>query len=281
MTTLIVSDTNFDDPTNLIPFLEKDDAIIRNVTMSMLDFSNSASLSVTGAISAGTAVTSLTSDAQTGSAVTALPAQADGLVDFGGSGLYMKLPDNFKLVNGVKRFMVIVWVKLPATGYQTAAGNTSQAVISNASNTSSLAQWFVNLITVQATGVPNVVQCGFPSNGSARSVSMPNSETLALCDGALHQLALYFDGEGVGTGMSQGSAWIDGVQKVASSIVAWDGTIQQPASEPRLASQVAYQSSYPAGSKLGRPSMWNLTGTAWTPQQILQRDRDAAQGYLS
>lgn len=283
MTTQVVSDINFTDPSNLIPYLEKDDAIVRNVTKSLVDFSNTASLPTSGALPSGTTATSLTVDAGTGISSGPFPAVSGGLIDLGGTSLAWNLPNTFKLANGCKRFLVICWVKLPSSGYQTGSANISQAIISNASNTSTLAQWFFNLTTVQATGLVANLQWGGPFNSSGATTycNLTSGDTSTLCNGSVHQLAGYFDGENVGAGSAQGSIWMDGTQKVAGNLFTWDGSIIQPASTARFGTQTAFQQNYPTGFKVGRASMWDLTGTSWTPTQILARDSTAAAGYIS
>lgn len=280
MTTQVISDINFNDPLNLIPFLEKDDAIIRAVTKSLIDFSNPACLSNSGLNNFGQVATSLTADAQTGAAQQNLPAVAGGLIDFVGAAKAWALPANFKLPNTCKRFLVIVWAKLPANGYQTASGNTTQSIIAYANNTTTLCQWGIGLTTFQATGLPNQLQVYTPTNGgSAGNDQISGADTLAVCDGNLHQIALYFDGES-SVGNRARSIYVDKVSKLTST-GAWDGTFNVPAAGANLGVNTAFQSNVPAGFKLGRASIWDLTGAPWTPAQILQRDWDAAQGYLS
>lgn len=280
MTTQIVSDVNFTDPTNLIPFLEKDDAIIRNVTKGMFDFSNLASLNNAGLNNFGQVATSLTSDAGAGTAAQNLPAQVGGLIDFAGASKAWGFPNTFKLANTCKRFLAILWVKLPGSGYQTASGNTTQSLMGYMNNTTTLAQWGIALTTVQATGIPNVLQAIVPASGGVASspLFLSNADTLALCDGNLHQVALYFDGES-SAGQRIVAMYVDKVSK-GNNTSAWDGTFNVPAASANLGQNTAFQANTPANYKLGRPSLWDLTGTAWTPAQILQRDWDAAQGWI-
>lgn len=283
MTTQIISDINFTDPTNAIPFLERDDAIVRGVTRSLIDYSNPQSFSGAGSITAGQLATSLTSDLQTGASGSAFPAVAGGMVNFGGTdSKFWTLPDNFKLPNTCKRFLVIVWVKLPSSGYQTASGNTNQALIGYMNNTSTLAQWGFNLQTVQATGVVNQLNLLTPASGgtfAAQDTTLVNADTLALCDGNLHQLAGYFDGESI-AGQRIRAIYVDGVAKTSAQ-AGWDNGFNVPSANVRLGTASGYQGVYPSNFFLGRPSMWDLTGTAWTPAQILARDLQSATGFLS
>lgn len=283
MTIEIVSDVAFNDPLNLIPFVEKDEAIIRPLTKGMLDFSNPECYAGSGAVAVNTKFNSLTSDAAQATANTTFPAVAGGLLKFAGVQPKVTLPDSFKLPNTTKKFLVILWVKLPATGWQTANPNVIQSLLSYASNTSNLAQWVVSMSTVQATGVPNALSFVAPRNGgSAGTISwLTPGDTLSLCDGALHQIACVFDGESA-AGFCQGSIYVDKTRKHLPAPTAWDGSFNTPAATPTLGYQAAFQQNYPTdGVYLGRPSIWNLTGSGKSVAEILAADWDAAQGFLS
>ena len=283
MTIEIVSDVAFNDPLNLIPFVEKDDAIIRPLTKGMLDFSNPECYAGSGAVAVNTKFNSLTSDAAQATANTAFPPVAGGLLQFAGLNPKVTLPDSFKLPNTTKKFLVILWVKLPASGWQTANPNIAQSLLSYASNTGSLAQWVLHIATVQATGVVDRFTFTAPSNGGIGGYAgaLSNSDTLALCDGGLHQVACLFDGESV-AGFSRSSLYVDKVIKLATASVAWDGSFNTPAATPTLGMQTAFQANYPTdGVYLGRPSLWNLTGSGKSVAEILAEDWDAAQGFLS
>lgn len=279
MTTQIISDVNFTDPTNLIPYLEKDDAIIRGVTKFMYDFSNPATLNLAGAIPSGQVANSLTSDGGNGALTGALAALSGGMLDVGGTtGKAWALPATAKLPNTVRRFLAIVWAKVPAAGWQTGSSSVIESLMGYMSNTSSLAQWGLAVGTVQATGLPAYIAILTPTNAGVGSQdSIP--EALAYCDGNLHQFALYFDGESA-PGSRTRALYADKAL-VKSFTGAWDSTVNVPAAGANLGVNTAFQANYAAGAKLGRCSMWDLTGTAWTPAQILQRDWDAAAGYQS
>jgi hypothetical protein len=283
MTTEIIADVDFTDPTNLIPYLEKDEAIIRGVTKALVDLSNPDSYAG-GAPAFGSVVKSLTADAATGSFLTAYAAPVGGMLDQAGSTALkaLQLPATFKLANTVKRFLALGWVKLPGSGWQTASGNVFQSLFGYMDSTSTLVQWGFYLVTVQATGVPSTLNCCHPVTGGVGGhTDLSNADTLALCDGNLHQIALHFDGES-SPGNRITTIYVDKVAKFTAT-TAWDGSFNTPAANPKVGhSAAAFQANYPAGTKLGgRPSIWDLTGTAWTPAQILQRDWDAAQGYLA
>lgn len=282
MTIEIVSDVAFNDPLNLIPFVEKDEAIIRPLTKGMLDFSNPECYAGSGAVAVNTKFNSLTSDAAQATANSAFPAVAGGLLKFAGSQPKVTLPDSFKLPNTTKKFLVILWVKLPASGWQTASGNVAQSLMSYASNTGNLAQWFLQLQTIQVSGLLESFRFGAPASGSTTAIEALNyPDSLALCDGNLHQLACLFDGAAV-AGSRAVSIFVDKVLKQSSPAVAWDGSFNTPAAIPTIGYQQAFQANYPAdGVYLGRPSLWNLTGSGKSVAEILAADWDAAQGFLS
>lgn len=285
----IISDQNFYDPSNLIPYAELDDAIVRGITKGLLDFSNPETYAPAAAIPAAATMKSLTSDA--GIATVGAPgfaAIANGLLDFGhadtATSKALTLPDTFKLPATSKRFAAILWVKIPTSGWQTASGNVTNQLLGWLDNTGSLAQWGITLVTVQATGVPGSLGFIAPSNGSIGSGSqafLSTPDTLALGDGAVHQVGVYFDGSAGTTRTMQIS-----VDKVSKTTVsgAWDNSALNTASTaaPGLGRRsAAFQAAYAAGTKMGRPSLWDLTGSSLTFADVLARDWDAAQGYIS
>ncbi|WP_288080611.1 hypothetical protein [Pseudomonas sp.] len=282
MTIEIVSDVNFYDPENLIPYLENDEAIIRNVTKGMLDFSNEETYAGSGAIASGTTFKSLTVDASIATAGSAFPAMSNGMLKFLGASPKVTLPSTFKLPTTTKRFMAIFWAKLPASGYQTGSSNVLQSLYGYAANTSTLCQWAAVLSTFQVSGARNLMQFYYPaSGGSASNLALSDAESAALCNGELHQIALLFDGESV-AGMRQAKIYVDKVVKASSAQNTWDGTLNSPATDAVLGYMTAFQSSYTAdGLFLGRPSVWDLTGTGKNPEDIIAADWNSAQGYLA
>lgn len=285
----IISDQNFYDPDNKIPYAELDDAIVRGVAKGLLDFSNPETYAATGAIPASATMKSLTSDL--GVATVGAPgfaAISNGFLDFShtdtGSSKALTLPDTFKLASTAKRFAAILWVKLPTSGWQTASGNVTNQLLGWMENTTTLAQWGMILTTVQATGVPGSLGFVFPATGSngTGSVSfLSTPDTLALGDGAAHQVGVHFDGSAGSTRIAQIS--VDRVIK-ANASGAWDNSPLNTAASSAAGlgrRSPAFQAVYAAGTKLGRPSLWDLTGSSLSFADVLSRDWDAAQGYLS
>lgn len=282
MTIEIVSDVNFYDPDNLIPYLENDEAIIRNVTKAMLDFSNPETYSGTGPISSGSTFKSLTADAALATTASAFPAVAGGMLKFAGLNPKVTLPASFKLPSSTKKMLVILWVKLPSSGYQTGSASVTHLLAGYAANTTTVCQWGICLTTFQATGLPNRLQFLFPNGAAgAGTLSLSDADSLALCDGNLHQVACLWDGESV-SGSRSAEIYIDKVKKGSVAPSAWDGTIIVPAASAAMGYVAGFQGDYPSdGLYMGRHSLWDLTGSGKAPGDIIAADWDAAQGYLS
>lgn len=281
MATEIVSDVGSTDTS--VPMLELDEAIYgwRSLCLGLLDFSNPDCYSGTGPVGIGTQAKSLTSDQSVGTAVTAWGAVLNGMLPFtAGGGNRFTLPNTFKLTAAVRHFLAVTWVKLPAGGYTSGSGNHYYLLAGEAVSSVN-AQWGFQL-TTNASGVPTQLTALVPGSASGSSdIYIATGAALnALCDGNVHQLAVEWDGSAATTLTKR--LLIDGVV-VASSTVAYDNSnIIQPAQLPCLGypGQV-YNTDFIAGMAVGRPSLWNLTGSSVLATDILVRDREAAAGYVS
>lgn len=284
MTTILVSDNEFYDPEGTIPFLEKDPAIIRSVTKALLDFSNQDTYVGSGAIASGTKFKSLTSGGEEATAGTAFAGVTGGMLEIDEAVLapFVTLPDTFKLPSTTRRFVAILWVKLPNSGWQTTSTNINNALIGYMNNSSTLAQWGIGVTTVQATGAINGLVAFLPLNStSANGVGLTNADTLThVADGELHQIAIYWDAETSGTTHTR-KIFVDKVERSSSLAGPWSGNINTPSANVRLGTSNAFQTTYADGVFLGRPSIHNLTGTGVFPESVIAADWDAAQGYLS
>lgn len=282
MTIEILSNGAVYDPSGLIPYVEKDEAIIRALTKGMLDFSHPDCYAGSGAVASGTTFASLTSDAGVATAGTALGTVANGMLPMGSAtSAHIALPDTFKLPNTTKKFLAIVWAKLPASGWP-GTGATSNSLLAHASNTTTLGQWGIHIRHVLATGIPDALLFQSPKSGSTSiGVALSGVDTLAVCDGNLHQIACVWDGSTPGT--LTRAVYVDKVSKTVSTpSEAWDNTFPTPTAVARLGACPAFQSKAPtAGITLGRPSLWNLTDSSKSVAEIIAADWDAAQGYLS
>lgn len=285
MTIEIISDVSFNDPSNLIPYLEKDEAIVRGVTKGMLDFSNTETYAGTDAIPVNTTMKSLTSDAgiATVGPTTPFAAIEGGMLPMPVAGIpYLTLPDTFKLPSTCKKFVAIVWAKLPAGAWPNpGSGGNLFSIFGHMSNSTNLAQWGIAAKNSASTGLPSDIIIYTPASSiTAVGVAMSAPAALAAFDGNLHQFAIEWDGTTPGIVLRK--AYIDRVPNVTSSPSgAWDNAIPTPAAAVRIGSCPAFQTVYPAGMFVGRPSLWDLTGSNLTTADVLQRDWDAAQGYLA
>lgn len=285
MTTLIVSDSNFNDPNNLIPYLEKDEAITRGVTLGLVDFSNPACYSGSGAISAGAALTNLTSDATPGSFVTAFDAIQNGMLPFskGIASAQVALPSTMKMLSVASKILCTAWVKVPATGWPTGQSNSIWALLGVMSNSGNQAQFGLAL-HVSSDGTVDTLYCYVPSSGSSSTGNLTisaGSALSALTDGNLHQLAVVWDARSV-PGMQSTTLYVDKVKTATVAPRTYDGTFNIPAAAPALGYSTAFSTAAPhAGLKLGRPGLWNLSNSQLDPVDIITADFSAAQGYVS
>ncbi|HDR9026850.1 TPA: hypothetical protein QDB14_001019 [Burkholderia vietnamiensis] len=288
MTTLIVSDSNFVDPQNLIPYLEKDEAITRGVTLGLIDFSNSSSYSGVGAIAAGSKLNSLTSDATQGSFVTAFDAVANGLLPFskGVGAAQVALPATMKFAAAASKVLYILWAKIPAGGWNIPASNPVWGLFGVYGNTGTLAQFGVDAAVSLSDGSLIKIDFYVPSSGSASSGNLTvtaGSLMSSIADGNLHQLALLWDAKST-AGQQTTSLYVDQALVAQSGPRAYDGTFNIPATAPALGYPgTAFQNTTAphAGLKLGRPGLWNLSNSQANPTDIIAADFSAAQGYLS
>lgn len=282
MTIEIISDVAFVDPSNTIPYLELDQAIVRPLTKGLLDFSNTETYAGSGVVASGTTFKSLTSDLGAATAGATLGTVSNGMLSMGSAAsAFVTLPNTFKLASTCKKFMAILWVKLPATGWP-ATGSTSSMLMGYASNSTTLAQWGLMARSVLATGIPDAFLFHGPASGSSSaSVAISGADVTALFDGNLHQVAFVWDGSTPGT--ITRSAYIDKAAKTLSvTTSAWDNTFNVPDAVVRMGVCPAFQTAQPTeGIQLGRPSLWDLTGSTAVVADIIQADWDAAQGYLS
>lgn len=281
MTTEIISDINFFDPDNLIPFVELDDAIIRNLTLGLLDFGNIDTVAVSGPVPLGTSFTSLTNDRASAVSATLLGTISNGMLPFPQTvtGPKLNLPASFKLPASTKRFLSILWLKAPQTGW--AASGSSYSLGGVLNNTTTTAQWGYTM--TNSSGTLGNFAVVFPISGtSAGSLPLSGAALSGTFDGNLHQLAFEW---AVNTSNNTYSVTVyrDGVIIGSSTGAFTAATINVPAASTPSLGQASgsFVGTYAPNVSLGRPSLWNLTGKTNSIASILQADRDAANGFLS
>lgn len=287
MTTLIVSDVNFNDPSNLIPYLEKDEAITRGVTKGLIDFSNASSYAGSGAIAAGTPINSLTVDNTAGSITTAFDPIINGMLPFskGVPNAAVALPSTFKFTASVTKILYVLWAKIPASGWTVPASNLIWSLMGVLGNTGSAAQYGFS-VQIDNTGALIKLSANVPSSGAASSGNinvLTGSALAALSDGNLHQLAILWDAKTT-PGQQTTTLFVDGVSSVTNGPITYDGTFNIPTSTPNLGVvSTAFQNATPphTGLKIGRPGLWDLSNSTLTAAAILASDSLSASGYLS
>lgn len=281
MTTEILSDVPFYDPSNLIPFIELDDSIIRNITLGLIDFSNPDSYSGSGAVSANAQFRSLTVDRSVATANTALGSVTNGMLGIPSTvtSPKMTLPNTYLLPANCKRFLSIFWLKAPLSGW--AASGAGYSIIGVLNNTTTTAQW--GFIMTNNAGTIAQASVVFPvSATSAGQINITGSALAAILDGNLHQVAIEWSVNDTAHTYAV-SVYLGGAVIATGSGAYSDSTINVPATAPAIGrASGSFVTIYAPNVSIGRPSLWNLTGRAdLRTANILADDVDAASGYLS
>lgn len=281
MTTEILSDVAFYDPNNLIPYVELDDAIIRPATLALIDFSNPDSYSGSGAIGVNTQFRSLTTDRSVSTASTALGAVINGMLNIPNTVTSPKLTlsNTYLLPANCKRYLSIVWLKAPLTGW--AATGASYSIIGVLNNTTTTAQWGLTLTNSAGTIAQASVQ--FPvSASSAGQINIQGSGLSTILNGSLHQFAVEWSVNDVAHTYAV-TVFLDGVTIATGSGAFTDSAINVPATAPSIGrASGSFVTTYAPNVYVGRPSLWNLTNRAdLKTASLLADDVDAASGYLS
>jgi len=275
----ILSDVDFFDPDNLIPYAELDDAIVRGVTLALLDFSNPDCHSGSGAIGSAAVFQSLTVDRANATTANAFDAIVDGMLKMppAVSSPKVNLPASFLLPSTCERFLVILWVKAPKTGWPGSGSLIS--LLAAMTNSTTTAQWGLGL--QNNAGTISNIKAWFPGSATAATeVTVAGGALDALLDSALHQLALQWEVNADGTTYTA-RLLLDGAQ-VGLATGAYAGSINVPALTPVLGrASSSFITTYADGVWLGRPSLWDLTDSELTVAEALQSDVDAAAGWLA
>lgn len=280
MTTAILSDVAFHDPDNLIPYAELDDAIVRSLTRGLLDFSNPDCYSGSGAIAAGTVMQSLTTDRGAATAATALGAVTNGLLGLPNtvSGPKLNLPDTFKLPATCKKFLAILWLKAPKTGW--AASGSLYSLMGVLNNVTTTAQWGVSLTNNTGTIAQANVYVPVSDTSAGTAFTVNGSALDSLLDGTLHQLALEWEVDAVADTYTA-RLYRDGAQVGIGTGSFTAATITVPATAPCIGrAGSSFLTAFAPGVYVGRPSLWDLSGSGRSVANILADDADAAAGYL-
>lgn len=276
------------DAAGVIPFLEKDAAIIRGVTLGLLDFSNSACLpagySSGNLLANGASLQGLTAGAAAAvvsSHNTPVIAGFDMGVTNGGlngassGSARIELPDaNFALpVDGsVTRALIVLWAKIKKAGYPANQGNNYVLICGDSNGTPNNKGYLAAILAADGT----------LSNAYWAIMGAPVSSAslLPLLDGNLHQYAFEYIKSGNNV---TANLYVDKVLK--NTKVTASPVFGTPvAGKQRLFSDGAYNSAsgVHSGNKIYRYAVHDLSSRPdLTAADMLARDWDATIGYVS
>lgn len=272
------------DPSGVIPYLEKDPAIVRGVTLGLIDFSNPACLPagyVAGAaLPSGTSYPTLTNG---GGAATGAAAAFDAGVTTGGlnggttAAPTISLPDaNFALpIDGsVTHALVVLWAKLKNSGYPQSQGNPYVLIAGDSGITSNNRGG----IKLTLTGAGAVAGVAWDVLGAYAPTTNLNSKI----DGSLHQYATEYI-KNVSSGIVTINLYVDKTL-IGTSTAANPSFGSPSAGKQQLFSSGAFNSAagIHSGNKIYRYAVHNLSSRPeLTAADMLARDWDATIGYVS
>lgn len=281
----IKSDETPSAPLATNPYVEKDYAIVRDATLAMLDFSNEETWAGAGPITGGSTLGNLVAAGANGtlnSASGTLPAVVTGTITpngavSGGGNPHVNLPVEFNLGADVTRALLILHMKLPATGY---SASDIRGIIGSGTAGGASLQW---LLYIQADGSGDALNLVFRVRGSAGNIdcTLTGAALDAILDGDLHQIGLGFE---IAGGAGQGKIYVDGAlaqNGTAGAMTAFN----QPGGTPTLLAAPSVNAIVlltSLAARFGRPSIWDLTDrTDLSFADVLERDAQGADGFVS
>jgi hypothetical protein len=261
-------------------YVENDPAIRRPATLGLLDFSNELCYAGTTPAPAYTPFLNLVKG---GTAATNGPvprAINGGMLFFSdtapNTSAYVLLPTaEFSLPPTCKRALASVAVVLPAAGYGTLPANRYPMFFGRLNNTAAVNINFGLWGIVNTSGTLTSVQ-GAALGSNALSATAALS---TLTDGGIHVVSIYSDGESM-PGKLVSSIYVDKVLVAQATNAAWDGVVPQPTNLPRLGSYPATMHSPWGGMKVGRPLIFDLTGSALTADYVIAQQVSSTAAFL-
>lgn len=249
------------DPNDEFEYLEKDYAIIRDVTNAMVDFGNPFTFSddnlVSSDLPAGTTVKGLTDGASDGSVpVTITGGLTNGIVSLN-AGTYVDLPiSDFKppVDGSVLKAVHIYWVNVNSTGYPSSVNPF--ALIAGDNNTTSNNYGRLMLRIESETENADVTQIYWSGYGAGNGFT--NSGLIANATDGMHQLAFTF--EDLGDGNARIELYIDNVFSAVVTVPI-AGVLPTGGSSYTIgaASSSAFNSNLNAFMNVGRVSVSDFT----------------------
>lgn len=288
MSTFIVADSDPTNPPASIPFVEKDAVILRGVTKALLDFSNPETVAQGVPLPISSILKNLVvggSPATTsGPGGSIFPAVYNGtLRSIGagdpGGGSTVALPADFNLPEATQRFLSVIWLRAVKEGWPASSLNGIYGI--GESSNIQQALW----LAADASGVITSLRFRMHSRAVAAfldCIIAPGDALTTVFDGNLHQIGLAFE---VVNGIGTQRIYCDGAL-LATNSGATTG-VRASAIKGSLFAAPSVSASTGTGkgnldTRIGRPQLHDLTSR---PElvftDILERDRNAARGYLA
>jgi hypothetical protein len=292
MSTFIIADGEPANPPASMPYLEKDWLIIRGVTKSMFDFSNPATIAVSGNLPVtGTVFNNLVDGASNGSLSGTsskwLPPVVNGMLSTAGDPTFSTsvlplLGPEFVMPAECARYLKIFWLRIVKAGW----GASLIYGIFGCGGSSGLGSQDVLWFTTDASGIiSNIRYRVAKTDGTFFDINLTGANLNLFANGQLHQIGLMWE---LANGLGQTAVYIDKVKVGAAGPSAAPG-LNVPASltaslfsGPGTTPLSNVAANIALDTRIGRVSAHNLTARPdLTMADLLQRDWDGAQGYLS
>ncbi|WP_288390193.1 hypothetical protein [uncultured Acinetobacter sp.] len=281
MSTFLKSDSDVTDPLSTMPYLEKDAAITRGVTLGLFDLSNPDCYAGAGNIMGTTSFLNLVKDGAA-AALGGLTTQGYRAVERGmiplktpvsGSPPF-NFPANASLDATVTRALISFFMAFDNTGL-TASSTTALAGMGTGTGTA--LKWVVYLVA-NADGGAATLQ--FRVRGASANIDCNLTTDLAtIFNGTTRQFAFSVE---IKSGIAYLSIYIDGEVKATASgaMTAFNQVGTQPVfiGGPGAGSI----GSRNVNAWMGRFMINNLSARSdLTFDQLLEKDRNAAAGYIT
>ncbi|MDQ1207295.1 hypothetical protein QE380_000218 [Acinetobacter baylyi] len=292
MSIFVKTDANPTTPLSTMPYIEKDAAIIRGVTLAMFDFSNPDCYSGTGNIVGGSTtfndltVNASQARAQNNSTHIFAPVETGMIKIQGGSGSnrFVSLPTTFKYSSLVKKSLNICYFRIPKTGY---TASSISSLIGAGSGGGATQLQYVVWVQADASGNLTTLRFRVKGTGGANIDVDITGTNLAKITGTTAQQFGFAVSINTSTNIATLSVYIDGELINSSSgsmteFVQYDSSGGSPVLQTIfMGLSVSYSSNQTNDIRVGRVSAHDLTNRSdLSFTDILTKDRNAASGYV-
>lgn len=288
MSIFLKTDANVTSPLASMPYLEKDYAITRGVTKTLIDLSNPECYSGAGNVFGETTLNNLVDggyDAQiAGTAAQYFTPVAGGMLSAKNTvgSVSVRLPTEAKFDSTVRRALVNMHFAFDGLGMPSGSSSPSSSPTSicgtgTGANTS--LSWVVFIYADTGTGAIDKLQ--FRLRGASGNID---------CDLPAAQLTPYFNGEahqyGFAVDIKDGTAtakiFIDGVEKASTTGAMTQFNQVADANPSFFAGPAAnWLTARNVNARIGRMAMHDLTNRSdLSFEDVLSKDRLAAAGYI-